>query len=401
MSYLKQLKSRDTDERKQAIRAAAKALDRNALKQLAIMAGDDPDKDIRKLAQQAGVYIRQKLGEIPSKDGKPSEVAVSPEQEEQAKRYVKAAMTANINDDKAKAIKALSKALSLNPNLRTDGYFISLCEQSTGAEGEAAILALGDESRLKETEKQEARERSAQDTIAHREQVSKFGWRDVGLDVAMLAVISLIGGIVLMFFAVERADAFNARYEGNQEDVALAIAEGRYAVNQDGNRKFDKHGSPVYVRAFPEPGKPTREFTDMFPVTLTDYWDTVQSWRGLGIGDVIVRGLMFGGAILGVVIALGVVVHMLMGGILRGAGSLPFTLHNITTFAIGRTMGLLVVIGGCVFLFFGTPGEFLPFMGVIGLYLVLALLSMFGVVSRSYRMKAVNASTPMVSPAAG
>ena len=63
---LKKLRSKDPAERKDGIRSAAKSLNRSVLHQLATMSGDDPDPDIRKLAQQAGVYIRQKTGDIES-----------------------------------------------------------------------------------------------------------------------------------------------------------------------------------------------------------------------------------------------------------------------------------------------------------------------------------------------
>lgn len=394
MSHMKQLKSRKAEDRKQAIRMAAKALDRTALKQLARMAGDDPEPEIRKLAQQAGVYIRQKLGDLPGENAKPEQAVVSEENEAQAKRYLKAAMTATMQNDQAKSIKALSKALDLNPNLRTDGYFISLCEQATGAEGSAAITALKDESKLEETIKREARQRSEQDTIAHREKLNKITWNDTAFDYGLLAIISLIGGILMMFLAVQRADAFNSRYEQNQEDVALAIAEGRQAIEQNGSVKTD-----TYVREFPQAGQPIREFKDMYTVTETDYWTTIQYWRDLSFISVVITGILIGLAIVGTVVTLSVVAHFLAGGVFRRDGSLPYTMHQLGSFATARVGVMFAIIGISIFIFFGSPSEITLFAGILVLFLIITAISAIGIISKSYHMSAIQGSIATLSGA--
>ncbi|MBN1964337.1 MAG: HEAT repeat domain-containing protein [Anaerolineae bacterium] len=61
--WLELLRSYDPRERQQAIRAVAKAKDRRALPQLAAMARDEPDDDIRQLAAKAAHYIRKHTAE--------------------------------------------------------------------------------------------------------------------------------------------------------------------------------------------------------------------------------------------------------------------------------------------------------------------------------------------------
>lgn len=142
---IKQLRDRNPEKRIAAIKNLAREKDRSALKQLAIMAGDDPDPDVRELARKAGVFIRQQIGELPpanGKDGRPARIAVDKKNEEAAQRELSAAMSYQINGDFPKATRSLQKALSLNPNLRTDSYFVSLCETISGEAGEDAVQSI-------------------------------------------------------------------------------------------------------------------------------------------------------------------------------------------------------------------------------------------------------------------
>lgn len=149
---VKQLRDRNPEKRRIAIKNVARDKDRNALKQLAFMAGDDPDPTIRELARKAGVYIRQQIGELPppEKNGKAARIAVDPRNEQAAQREMSSAMSFQMNGDDLKATKALQKAISLNPNLRQDSYFVSLCEAISEEEGEAAVAEVLNGSGSKE-----------------------------------------------------------------------------------------------------------------------------------------------------------------------------------------------------------------------------------------------------------
>lgn len=156
---IKQLRDRDPQKRKIAIKRLARDVDRSALRQLAIMAGDDPEPELRKLARNAGVYIRQQLGEIPvddddkgkkdKSDTSSKKFIVSQRNITAAQNEVNAAMTYQIAEDEEKTVKSLQKALALNPNLRHDDYFVSLCESIMGKSGQEAVEALTAESKDK------------------------------------------------------------------------------------------------------------------------------------------------------------------------------------------------------------------------------------------------------------
>ncbi|HRF97776.1 MAG TPA: hypothetical protein PLZ51_21360, partial [Aggregatilineales bacterium] len=141
---IKKLRSKDPAERKTAIRGIAKSLDRTALHQLAVMSADDPDPEIRKLAQQAGVYIRQKVGDIEpettsqptsSKSSSSKRAQVDPANEKKAQELMTYASYQADNGDKTKAMKALVKAAVLDPNLLNESFYMSLSESLTNLEG--------------------------------------------------------------------------------------------------------------------------------------------------------------------------------------------------------------------------------------------------------------------------
>lgn len=165
---LRQLRHRDPAQRKKAIKAAARSKDHSALKQLAKMAGDDPEPEIRELARKAGLYIRQQHGELgpqpapdsassesssSDKDGKPPEIPISEKDAADSREHTNAALTYQMNDDKARACKELRRALALNPNLRYDAYFISLSEAIVGGQGDAVFQQLSDDNSLNDLAK--------------------------------------------------------------------------------------------------------------------------------------------------------------------------------------------------------------------------------------------------------
>lgn len=142
---IKQLGNRNPSIRKSAIKEIAKTKDRGALIHLARMVGDDPDPEVRELARQAGVYIRQKLGDLPKPSKTPlkkGRVHVHKKNVKAATELINQAMTYQINGQDDKIIPLLIKALELDPNQRHEGYFISLCEGATGEEGAEAVEML-------------------------------------------------------------------------------------------------------------------------------------------------------------------------------------------------------------------------------------------------------------------
>lgn len=365
---IKQLKSKDSDTRKTAIRSVARAKERGALKQLAIMAGDDPDAEVRKLAKKAGVYIRQELGEIPKQDSNGTSNGaqaynVSERAQAQAQRYVEAAMTANLSGDTAQVMKLLHRALTYNPNLRDNDYFISLSEDATGLEGQGAVDRLGDEERLRESEAEQARKREQQAAADHMEKVNAVGWRDVVLDLSMVTVIAMLGALISLFVATQRADAFHAGHQADLEQVQtlpLHMEDGQ-PVLEDGCNLFvvspaeDATGEPETMR------EPTCDYNSETP-----YWDVNAYWRDVSAGQIVGPGVAIGlGVPLLILLAAGVG-HVIARTVFRGEGSLPYYAHQIGGLMSNR---LLIVAGLALvsaYLYFTIGSYGGVFLGVVG-----------------------------------
>lgn len=186
---IRQLDDADPARRKQAVIALGKSRDASALKPLANVYRSDPEPEIRELARKAGVYIKQHAEVIPDvpattppmpKPAAPvgesytqrkmremeeakraAELAQEPrfetqeadtrrpicgreyqvpkEARERAAKAVDAALSYNLAGDDAKAMKNLTEAISLNPNLINDAYFNSITAGVTGLDGDAAM----------------------------------------------------------------------------------------------------------------------------------------------------------------------------------------------------------------------------------------------------------------------
>ncbi|MFW5771687.1 MAG: hypothetical protein ACOCZH_00080 [Phototrophicaceae bacterium] len=408
----KMLKSKDVDERKRAVRAVARAVDKSALRQLAFMAGDDPDKEVRRLARAAGIYIRQQLGEIPDKvdeNGEPVSVNVDDRTAALAQRYLEVAMSANMAGERARVLKLLSKAISLNPNLRDEPYFVSLAEQATRLDGPAAIEAVNDAQRLQETERQEVEQRRRSAASEHQATISQANWRDVLFDLSMVAVISFIGTVIAMFIAVQTAQNYHARYEANQEAVVQAEFDGRYARDRDGNIIYadDFQNYPVYVEYLPENqlDKPPT-FSDMSRTYYegTPYWDTNAYWREVGPLTILLRGAMAAIVVPLLLLLLAGVAHLLAGRILRGDGRLEYYGHRIGALMTNRVLIFFAICGVGALLYFGSGSGLELVLFALAGYSALVAFQIISITGSAYQLGlargAVAASTGLILAAA-
>ncbi|PJF28782.1 MAG: hypothetical protein CUN52_11725 [Phototrophicales bacterium] len=400
---LKKLRSKNPEERKAGIRAVAKSLDRNALVQLAVMAGDDPDPDIRKLAQQAGVYIRQKTGDIqpePSSDKKIEKVkriTVDEASAQKARQLVQYAGAQLDGGDKAKAVKALVKAIDLDPNLRHDSFYISLSESFTQLEGDEAIRALRDESRIESAVQKDVQIKLDKATQAHREEIGSASGRDVLFDMGLFTLVSVVIVVVLLFLTVYQAGQYQTNLDANKELLQTAFAEQGTPriVWRDGtvgnNLNFDlirSDVSAVFATIPQAPPAPLPPKTDILQPTEFFEQTTLPYWTQLGIGIIIVRGLGLGMiALMAALLFIGVV-HLFAQTFFGGDGRFAYTAHRLFTLFTGRAI-LFAIIGfaGIILYFSGGGNETnaLIFIGIFALFAFFTVLSSATTIKRAYR----------------
>lgn len=370
-SYAKQLRSRDPAQRKVAVKAAARNKDRSVLKQLAVMAGDDPDPAIRELARKAGVYIRQQHGELQpdveassvatDKNGKPAEVPVSDKAAAQARQLVSAAMSAQINDDRARAVKELRKAIELDPNLRQDAYFTSLCEQATGKQGQEAFQELRNEGSIDTLLKSQAETRRQREREAHLSKVQAAQWNGAIFDLGLFFIMLSLGVALLTFIAIQSAQGLV-----NQHDDRL-----RAWVNGEVD---EQTGNPV------EPMQIDAAF-------LTFSRETGQ----LPFVRAIINGLLVGVLATASLLLWGLLAHGLAAKLMRGTGSLPYLMHNWTAMLNLRLLVSLLVGGVGIAAIFGLGGgtAIMVVGGALGLVALFTLFALVSLAAQSYHVSVV------------
>ncbi|MCU0482220.1 MAG: YIP1 family protein [Anaerolineae bacterium] len=402
---LKKLRSKDPEERKSGIRGVAKSLDRNALLQLATMAGDDPDPNIRKLAQQAGVYIRQKTGDIEVPNPKPSDtkssgakhITVDDASAQKAQKLMEYASFQSENGDKAKAMKALVKAAELDPNLRNDSFYISLSETLTNLEGNAAINALRDESRIEQTVQKDVQIKLDKEVKAHQDEVSTASGRDVLFDSGLFLLISVVVGVVLLFLTVYQASQYKTNLEANRKLVTEALDEPgmprvRWIDGEIGvHPTFDfeaKNVALIYAAPYAPPPAPEPAKTEVMKPTELFEKSTMPYWSDLGIGRAVVRGIGFGLIALLAVWGLLGVTHLFARTFFGGDGRFAYTAHRLLTLYTGRAV-LLVVIGFVgIMLYFGGGGDnsmATIFLVILGIFAFFTFLTSATTVKNAYR----------------
>lgn len=240
--------------RKDAVIALGKSRDMAALRPLAKVYRTDPDPEVRELARKAGIYIRQQnegatvppkptasppptnesyterrmrelqeqkraaaaAAEQPQIDPEEArrrpvrgrEYAVPKEVRERARKYVDVALTENLNGDNAKAMKNLTEALSLDPNLINDGFFNSVATSVTELEGDAAIDVIIDKGRRKEFSTVAKGVAKQAKIEKHMTEVKKTSWADVGWEVVLYTLIVSIGPMLQTLVTMEAAQNF-------------------------------------------------------------------------------------------------------------------------------------------------------------------------------------------------
>ena len=391
--HFKQLKSPDPEIRKSAIKALARAREKAAIVPLAKLGGDDRDPEVRELALKAGRFILEQTGGMddskrkapqsapatpppPDKSGKAPKFHVSPEDEKRAQRLLDEAMSYQLNDDKAKMMKALSKALSTDPNLRYDSYFASLCEGATGLEVAEAVKMLNNEDMQKNASKKVLDARKQKKIDSHQAEVSKATWRDVALDISVFSIIIVIGVIFVGFIAVQGAQGYLDRYEKNLIDWA-----NRQCVFEDGKETCRLPITQAQIDAKEKFGTQIKlmEVDPTFMETATTISETpvvTIILRGLGAG--VVSGLLL--------LLMSAIIHLISASALGGAGNLPYIAHKAAALMTNRSIIMLVLAGifGLLILSSGGGNALTIGAAVIGLFTLTVLLKLVGLVGSAY-----------------
>lgn len=142
---VKELKSRDVRRRKQAVQKLGAISDPVAIKLLIAVSRQDADAALREMALKAARERNpQMVDTLLAEKSKPSAVLSPAAQEarKRAKAAAEEAFTFHINGSKESALKSLSKALSIYPEMRHDGYFMNIVQAVTGEDDEAGLALL-------------------------------------------------------------------------------------------------------------------------------------------------------------------------------------------------------------------------------------------------------------------
>jgi len=278
-----QLGDSDPARRRQAIIALGKTKNMAALRPLARVFRSDSDLELRELARKAGVYIRQQneLLNVPSpeesdmyatlrglersasytqrrlrqlEEEKQAQVEAAPpvvdpaasrrpirgreyrvpdDAKERAKKYVDSALTDNARGNDAAAMKSLTQAISLNPNLVNDAYFNSVASAVTQLDGDAALDLIIDKGQRKQFEAAAKGATKQAKIDKHMEVADKTSWTDVIWEGVIYTLITMFGPVLgtlvtmqlsLNFFSTlsaETLEALPSTVTGIQDSVLL------------------------------------------------------------------------------------------------------------------------------------------------------------------------------------
>lgn len=264
-TFVKQLKSNDAARRREAIIALGKSNDRAALQPLAEVYKNDPEPALRELALKAGRYLRQQTQQAPpaaqqvaaaasssSASSRLKEELATYEAEDatkasgipvqrrhvvtqadidRSKSYLDEALSHNMNGDNTRALKALRKALELNPDIKDDGFFVSVAGAVTGDSGQAAINFILDQAQAKEFLRESKRQQKSVQTAMHLETAEKSRWSGVTLELAVFVLINVLGTLTMFFVFTESisslstdSDVISARQAGELRSMVASFS---------------------------------------------------------------------------------------------------------------------------------------------------------------------------------
>lgn len=329
-----QLKSPDPKQRFEAVKQAARAKDETTLRTLAIMAQADPDPQVRAAAARAEQYIRQALAAAsdapaaPAATGDARQALLSGDQGEKPRRkqreiseadinrargYVEVALTHQTNNERTKALKAMSRALELNPNSAQDSYFRSVLDEITGLSGAESLALLADTSEQRKIAATEAQLKKEREVKGHLGSVHKTTWASAGMDLVIYTMIHIFAGLLLVIAFSQTAAGIRPAWNDAQRAYAEALARGE---------------TPKAL----EP-----------PVDALAIADEITALN-IGLQHAIVFGLIMGAiSVINILLQLGAT-HVVARALLRGQGTLPHLIYRVVSFYNSRLPILMFLL---------------------------------------------------------
>lgn len=369
-AIITQLKSPDPKQRFEGVKQAARARDESALRILATMAQSDPDQQVRAAAARAEQYIRQAVSAAiaPPSDDVRSAVLAEPDSGQKSKRkrretskadiarargYVEVALTHQTSNERTKALKAMSRALELHPDIVNDHYFRSVLDEITGLSGDESLALLADSNEQRRIATTEAQLKKEKKTQGHLGEVQRTTWASAGMDLVIYAMILIFSGIILVVAFTQTAASIRPGWVEAQRSYNEALARGE---------------TPKEVEPPP--------FESLMMA------DQITAMN-IGLSHAVVFGLIMGvGGVIGILTQL-IATHLVARFLFQGQGTLPHLIYRVVSFYNGRLPILMfLMILAVVALISGGGGTvYLVLLGIISLfnlYMVFNVLSRIG-----------------------
>ncbi len=213
----KLLRSTNPNDRMQGVKMVAQMQNERALRVLVQLSKNDENPEVRAYARKGAKYVARKLDEAGNLDmthvetqvkidaiedeAAPAQaedvpegpVDVPPRQLRRAQGYVDEATQHHVNGITGKAVKALSKAIDANPNLRFDEYYKSLATSVTGLSEEDAIHSLVSSKKRQVLIDADRQKQTAASLDGHMAEANKHSWGTLAIDFGILSAIVFLG----------------------------------------------------------------------------------------------------------------------------------------------------------------------------------------------------------------
>lgn len=145
------------------------------------------------------------------------------EDQVRAKEYLDAAMSLSMRGDNARALKNLTAALGLNPNLINDSFFNNVASVVTGLEGDAAAQVIIDRAERKRFTDSAAQVQKERRVEQHLNVAKEATWGDVWFEVIIFLLIVVIGPIFASLVTVEMARNLLNSFAAVSSDLPEAL----------------------------------------------------------------------------------------------------------------------------------------------------------------------------------
>lgn len=112
---------------------------------------------------------------------------------ERAKGSVESALSLNMRGENAKALKMLTEALSLDPNLINDKYFESIAAAVTGLDGNGAMRVIIDKSERTNFVEVATKKQKQERKEKHVSETKQIGWGSLSFDLVLYFFVATFG----------------------------------------------------------------------------------------------------------------------------------------------------------------------------------------------------------------